>query len=118
MARGIMYVESFPSSPDREQEYNTWYNEVHLPLVQKTPGLAKAEVCCVTANAMGGEVPYFLIAEMTYPDKATFDAAMASPENPFLSGRVAMEMEGVWIDHFIKTLRKMVRVEGIEPPCP
>ena len=31
MAKGIIYVESRPSSPDREQEYNTWYNEVHLP---------------------------------------------------------------------------------------
>ena len=30
MARGIMYVESSASSPDRDQEYNTWYNEVHL----------------------------------------------------------------------------------------
>ncbi|MGH8047237.1 MAG: ABC transporter substrate-binding protein [Chthoniobacterales bacterium] len=28
--------------------------------------------------------------------------AMASSQNPFLSGRVAMEMQGVWIDQFIK----------------
>lgn len=28
-----------------------------------------------------GEPPYFLIAEMIFPDRARFDEAMASPEN-------------------------------------
>ena len=30
MAKGIILVETRPSSPEREQEYNTWYDEVHL----------------------------------------------------------------------------------------
>ena len=30
---------------------------------------------------MGGEPAYFLIAELHFPDRETFDAAMASPEN-------------------------------------
>ena len=68
-------------TPDDPEAFMRHYNDVHMPLVRQTPGLAKAEVCRVTANAMGGDVPYFLIAEMSYLDKATFDAAMASPEN-------------------------------------
>lgn len=67
-----------PEDPDAFLEH---YNTVHMPLVRQTPGLQSAEAYCVHANAMGGEIPYFMIAEMTYPDKATFDAAMASPEN-------------------------------------
>jgi uncharacterized protein (TIGR02118 family) len=68
-------------TPDDPDAFLRHYNDVHMPLVRKTPGLVKAEAYRVTANAMGGAVPYFLIAEMTYPDKATFDVAMASPEN-------------------------------------
>lgn len=57
------------------------YENVHIPLVKKIPGLADAVVNRVTAAPMGGDPEFFLIAEMQFPDKATFDAAMASPEN-------------------------------------
>ncbi|MBX6341365.1 MAG: EthD family reductase, partial [Thermomicrobiaceae bacterium] len=57
------------------------YREVHTPLVEKTPGLERIEVSRVTGDAFGGEPPYFLIAEMYYPDRDTFNAAMRSEEN-------------------------------------
>lgn len=57
------------------------YQEVHLPLVAKTPGLLRTEINRVTAAPMGGEPPYFLIAEMVFADQDSFDAAMKSPEN-------------------------------------
>jgi uncharacterized protein (TIGR02118 family) len=69
------------TQPDDPQAFLAHYNEVHMPLVAQTPGLVSAQINRVEANIMGGESPYFLIAEMTYPDKATFDTAMASPEN-------------------------------------
>lgn len=31
MARGILLVFSNPSAPDRRAEFDTWYDEVHLP---------------------------------------------------------------------------------------
>jgi hypothetical protein len=31
MPKGVMIVMSDPSSPDREDEYNEWYNNVHIP---------------------------------------------------------------------------------------
>ena len=30
MAKGIIYVETMPVSPDREAEYHKWYNDTHL----------------------------------------------------------------------------------------
>lgn len=57
------------------------YRDVHLPLVAKTPGLLRAEINHVTAAPMGGEPPYFLIAEMFFANQESFDAAMKSPEN-------------------------------------
>ena len=57
------------------------YEEVHIPLVKKIPGLAKAVINKAIGAPMGGEPAYFMIAEMHFADKPTFDAAMASPEN-------------------------------------
>jgi len=42
MARGIILVESWPSSPEREQEYNTWYDEIHLPELVALDGFVSA----------------------------------------------------------------------------
>lgn len=57
------------------------YHEVHLPLVMKVPGLQKAVVNRIGKNLMGGEAPYFMIAELHFADQAAFDTTMASPEN-------------------------------------
>ena len=66
--------------PDDVDAFLRHYHEVHLPLVQKTPHLLKAEVGEVTGSPMG-EPPYFYVAEMSFPDQARFDEAMRSPEN-------------------------------------
>ena len=80
-------------TPENPDEFWAHYNDVHLPLVRKVPGLAKLVVSRVTANAMGGEAPFFMIVEMAFPDRATFDAAMASPENR-AAGRDLMSFAG------------------------
>lgn len=30
MPKGVLVVESRPSSPDRDREYNSWYDGIHL----------------------------------------------------------------------------------------
>jgi len=67
--------------PDDPAAFFKHYETVHAPLVKKTPGLQSFVLNRVTADAFGGEPRYVLIAEMTYPDRATFEAAMKSPEN-------------------------------------
>jgi len=42
MAKGIILVESQSSFPDREQEYNTWYDEVHLVELMALDGFVSA----------------------------------------------------------------------------
>jgi hypothetical protein len=42
MAKGIFYVESRPSSPERDEEYNTWYDTVHLAEVVAVEGIVSA----------------------------------------------------------------------------
>ena len=67
--------------PDDPAAFFNHYETVHAPLVKKTPGLQSFVLNRVTDNILGGEPPYVLIAEMTYSDRASFEAAMKSPEN-------------------------------------
>jgi uncharacterized protein (TIGR02118 family) len=67
--------------PDDPEAFFKHYETVHARLVKKTPGLESFVLNRVTEDVLGGEPSYVLIAEMTYPDRATFDAAMKSPEN-------------------------------------
>jgi uncharacterized protein (TIGR02118 family) len=69
------------TKPDDVEAFLTHYHDVHLPLVMKVPGLQKAVVNRIEKNLMGGEAPYFLIAELHFANQADFDTAMASPEN-------------------------------------
>ncbi len=67
--------------PDDPEAFLKHYREIHIPLVAKTPGLQEATVNLVKGSPMGGDPEFFIIAEMRFPDRETFDTAMASPEN-------------------------------------
>ncbi|TCM02915.1 EthD family reductase [Sphingomonas sp. PP-CC-3G-468] len=67
--------------PDDVDAFLTHYRDVHVPLIEAVPGLAKLVVNRVDGDLMGGPAPYFLIAELHFADETIFEAAMASPEN-------------------------------------
>jgi uncharacterized protein (TIGR02118 family) len=66
--------------PEDEAAFNHHYESVHTPLVKKIPGLQALNVNRISKHLMGEDKPY-MIVEMVYADKASFDAAMASDEN-------------------------------------
>jgi hypothetical protein len=75
MAKGIMYVESRPSSPDREQEYNTWYDEVHLPELLALDGIVAAR----RLRPVDGQGPYVAIYDLEGEDlQAILDNMIAN----------------------------------------
>jgi hypothetical protein len=43
MARAILVVQANPSNPEREDEFNRWYNETHLPDVLRVEGYIAAQ---------------------------------------------------------------------------
>jgi len=81
--------------PDDVDAFMEHYQDVHVPLVRKTPGLQNMEVTRVTADAFGGEPPYFLITTMTYPDRDTFRSAMRSEENKAVQADAMATAEGL-----------------------
>jgi hypothetical protein len=42
MPKGILYVETRPSSPELEAEFQEWYDEIHLAEVVALPGIVAA----------------------------------------------------------------------------
>ena len=60
MAKGIILVESRPSSPEREQEYNTWYDEIHLGELVALDGFVSAR----RFRPVDGEGPYVAVYEI------------------------------------------------------
>ena len=67
--------------PDDPAAFWDHYLNVHAPLTETLPGLRAVNLNRVTGDAFGGEPRYVLIAEMIFPDRATFDEAMRSSEN-------------------------------------
>lgn len=76
--------------PDDMDAFLKHYREVHTPLVERVPGLAKLVVNHVTADAFGGEPEFVLIAELHFPDRDSLRSALRSDENRAV-GRDLME---------------------------
>jgi hypothetical protein len=89
MARGILYVESRPVSPERAEEYNKWYDEVHIPEIVALDGFVSAR-----RFAPNGDGPYLAIYEIDAPD---VQQAMTTLMEAAGSGKIqmtdAMEMD-------------------------
>jgi uncharacterized protein (TIGR02118 family) len=56
------------------------YAQVHIPLVEKIPGIRKTEWTRFLA-APQGEAPYYMMYEMYFDNMETYQAAMKSEEN-------------------------------------
>lgn len=42
MVKGVMVVQSNPVSPSREDDFNDWYDNTHVPEVLAVPGFVSA----------------------------------------------------------------------------
>ena len=63
MPKGIMLVQSRPSDPAREDEYDKWYGETHIPEVLAVPGITGARRYKLH-GAPGQEPAYLAIYEL------------------------------------------------------
>lgn len=75
MPKGIMFVPSGPASPDREDEYNEWYSQVHVPEVCGLEGVTGARRY-QRLDAAAGEAPYVAIYELEADDLDGVSAAL------------------------------------------
>jgi uncharacterized protein (TIGR02118 family) len=66
--------------PADVEAFEHHYATVHIPLVEKIPGLRKTEWTRITA-APTGEAPYYMMYEMYFDNMDAYQAAMKSEEN-------------------------------------
>jgi uncharacterized protein (TIGR02118 family) len=68
------------TQPDDAAAFNDHYLGVHVPLVEKIPGLQRAETGTITVALDGGEQTYYRVAELYFADDAAMGAGFGSPE--------------------------------------
>jgi uncharacterized protein (TIGR02118 family) len=64
--------------PDDAGTFDKHYGEVHMPIVERWPGVERTEVAKVSGGPMGSESPYHLITEIYFADEDALNAALAS----------------------------------------
>jgi uncharacterized protein (TIGR02118 family) len=72
----LKYVALY-RSPSDPAEFDQHYYGEHVPLVNQTPGLRRAEIAKVT-RMMVGEPAYYVMAELYFDDLDAFKAAAKS----------------------------------------
>ena len=68
------------TQPEDTAAFDEHYLGVHVPLVQKVPGLQRFESGKFAAALDGGEQTYHRIAELYFADEAAMNAGFGSPE--------------------------------------
>jgi hypothetical protein len=97
MARGIIYVETMPASPDREAEYHKWYNDTHLEQILSVEGIVSARRFAPT----GGDGPFIAIYELDCDD---LDAAVKRMSEVNLTGLDHISMDPKPIPHVFREI--------------
>jgi hypothetical protein len=77
MPKGILLVSTAPAGAERDQEYNDWYNDVHLPEVLKVSGFISARRFKKVESA-DDPVPYLAIYEVEADDLSASVAALGA----------------------------------------
>lgn len=75
MPRGIMVVQSAPVDPAREQEYNDWYDNTHVPEITAVPGFVAARRYKLHGPAGSDDAPAYLAIYEIEADELTAPAA-------------------------------------------
>jgi uncharacterized protein (TIGR02118 family) len=73
----IVALHPQPSDPDA---YDSYYRKLHMPLVERVPGVKRVRVGKVFGTPSGDEPRYWLMSEVYFEDASALETAMRSPE--------------------------------------
>jgi uncharacterized protein (TIGR02118 family) len=68
------------AEPADAPAFDAYYDEVHVPLVCRLPGLERLEVVRYSGDPDGVPVPYHQLTTLYFADEAAMEAALGSPE--------------------------------------
>ena len=76
----MIRVLALHNTPIDLSSYDDYYVNVHMPLVQRVPGVRNIRYGRVIRAADGGPAPYFLISDVYFEDEVALQIAIESPE--------------------------------------
>ena len=76
----MIRILALHGQPIDESSYTGHYIDVHMPIVQRIPGLRNIRFGRVLETADGKPPPYYLVSDVYFDDKASFEAALESPQ--------------------------------------
>ncbi|HWI47066.1 MAG TPA: EthD family reductase [Rummeliibacillus sp.] len=79
--------------PEDQIAFDKHYNEVHVPITEKIPGLREMKVTKFSVTPMGKEAPYYLMCEMFYDSQEDLKNGLRSAEGK-ASGKDLMSFAG------------------------
>ncbi|HEY8524915.1 MAG TPA: hypothetical protein VIL48_08140 [Acidimicrobiales bacterium] len=82
MPKGIMLVESWPSAPEKADDFQAWYAETHIPDVLKVEGFLSARLFRPTEDG-----PFVAVYEVERDDLSTAVTALGEA---FARGEMVM----------------------------
>jgi len=71
--------------PEDTAAFDKHYNEIHIPLAKKLPGLVRYTV----SRSLRAEEQYYLVAELDWDDMAALRTALGSPTGAEATADVA-----------------------------
>ncbi|WP_213571227.1 DUF4286 family protein [Rhodococcus sp. USK13] len=90
MAKGIFYVETWPSAPEREADFHTWYDTIHLPEVVALDGFTAAR----RLSPVNDDGPFVAIYEIEADDlQAVVDNLLEAATNGGLRMSDSLQMD-------------------------
>ncbi|MBC3193748.1 EthD family reductase [Pseudonocardia sp. C8] len=75
--------------PESPEDFERHYLGVHVPLAKAIPHVTRIETARVGPSPSGETPPYYRMAELWFPDLASLDAAMASPQGRSAAADIA-----------------------------
>jgi uncharacterized protein (TIGR02118 family) len=76
----MLRITSLHGEPTDRERFDHYYRAVHTPIVQRIPGVRNIRFGRALDTVEGGPPPYYLVSDVYFDDRATFEAALASPQ--------------------------------------
>jgi uncharacterized protein (TIGR02118 family) len=74
----MMKLTVLYTPPTHVEDFEAHYTSVHMPLVEKMPGLVRAETSVVVGMPDGSPAPYYRMAELYFDSGDAMGEAFAS----------------------------------------
>ena len=76
----MIRITSLHRTPTDPEEFDRYYRDVHTPIVQRIPGVRNIRFGRTLETHDGESPPYYLVSDVYFDDRESFDNALASEQ--------------------------------------